>query len=182
MKKKAGEDPPRRRIKIRREFDKDLFKDEEDRKWMMQLSEVDRQGILAERQEKQNIAREAWQLEHMKKKAGEDPPRRRIKIRRQRKLDDTGTIEQVTDPLCSSVIWKIPQASQMWTHVADKFICSIFRYFLAAVTERDTDFRDSMLKVLGFAVQLLLSETLPGAFSFKSRMKEQWASSSTRRP
>ena len=60
------------------EFDKDFFKDEEDRKWMMQLSEVDRQGILAERQEKQNIAREAWQLEHMKKKAGKTaaPPAR----------------------------------------------------------------------------------------------------------
>ncbi len=115
------------------EFDKDLFKDEEDRKWMMVLSEVDRQGILAERQEKQNIAREAWQLEHMKKKAGEDPPRTRIKIRRQRKLDDTGTIEQVTDPLCSSVIWKIPQASQMWTHISDADNGAVFRYFFLIV-------------------------------------------------
>ena len=108
-----------------------------------------------------------------------------LKREDEEELDDTGTIEQVTDPLCSSVIWKIPQASQMLTHISDADIRRklVSRYFLAAATERDTDFRDSMLKVLGCAVQLLLSETLLGAFSFKSRRRmEQWASFSTRRP
>jgi RNA polymerase-associated protein RTF1 len=51
------------------EFDKDFFKGEEDRRWLMGLSEVDREQIITERQEKQAVKREAWDLQHRQKKA-----------------------------------------------------------------------------------------------------------------
>ena len=51
------------------EFDKDFFKNDEDRRWLMGLSEVDREQIITERQEKQAVKREAWELSHRQKKA-----------------------------------------------------------------------------------------------------------------
>ena len=51
------------------EFDNNFFKSDDDRKWLMSLSEMDREQIITERREKQELQREAWQLEHSKRKA-----------------------------------------------------------------------------------------------------------------
>ena len=50
------------------EFDVDFFKNDADRDWMMSLTELDRQQIISERREKQELAREAWGMQHRKKK------------------------------------------------------------------------------------------------------------------
>ncbi len=41
---------------------------EDDKKWMLTLSELEREKILSERQDKRQIAKEAWMLQHQKKK------------------------------------------------------------------------------------------------------------------
>uniref|UniRef100_A0A7S0MKL3 Plus3 domain-containing protein n=1 Tax=Cryptomonas curvata TaxID=233186 RepID=A0A7S0MKL3_9CRYP len=50
------------------EFDDDLFKGEEDRKWMMTLNELEREARITERQNKRELAKEAWMLNHQKRK------------------------------------------------------------------------------------------------------------------
>ena len=50
------------------EFDKDFFKDDDDRTWIMSLTEFDREQIIAERREQQAMNRESWLLSHRQKK------------------------------------------------------------------------------------------------------------------
>jgi len=56
------------------EHDVDFFKGTEDRQWMMSLTELDRQQIISERRETHEVAREAWEIQHSKKKTGELAP------------------------------------------------------------------------------------------------------------
>uniref|UniRef100_A0A7S0HX71 Plus3 domain-containing protein n=1 Tax=Hanusia phi TaxID=3032 RepID=A0A7S0HX71_9CRYP len=52
------------------EYDEDYFKNEDDKKWMMSLNELEREAIISERRESQTLAKEAWMVRHKKKKEG----------------------------------------------------------------------------------------------------------------
>ncbi|EKX49920.1 hypothetical protein GUITHDRAFT_161975 [Guillardia theta CCMP2712] len=52
------------------EYDEEFFKNEDDRKWMMSLNELEREAIISERRDQQTLAKEAWMVRHKKKKEG----------------------------------------------------------------------------------------------------------------
>ena len=47
----------------------------DDRKWLMSLSELEREKVIADRKDKRAIALEAWQLRQAKKKQETQAPR-----------------------------------------------------------------------------------------------------------
>mmetsp|Transcript_85866 Transcript_85866/g.228919 ORF Transcript_85866/g.228919 Transcript_85866/m.228919 type:complete len:318 (+) Transcript_85866:308-1261(+) len=50
------------------EFDEELFKGDDDRQWIMTLNELEREATFAERQHKRELAKEAWMLNHQRRK------------------------------------------------------------------------------------------------------------------
>lgn len=57
------------------EFDTDFYKGPDDKKWLMSLSELEREKVIADRKDKRAIAQEAWQLKQVKKKQDAAAPR-----------------------------------------------------------------------------------------------------------
>jgi hypothetical protein len=114
------------------EFDEDLYRGEEDRKWMMTLSELQvlclhlrfseffyalrflmpilqREATITERQQKREIAKEAWMLNHQKRKQQQNAssaPKSKASVSDvSSAADDDMASARASTPCTESIIW-----------------------------------------------------------------------------